>query len=188
MFPRRCAAIAFSLACIAMIAACGSTSTATGSTSTATGSTSTAGSAPTPAASAAAAGGAAGSVCSLVSANDLQSLTGATSATVVSDLGAGTGNSSCIWQLQPSVTRAAIVEVWTGASAELEAPVWARFQADPAVTGVGDEAHWDTLNGALLVKVGTGYASFSVGAANDGSVDQTATTNLAKLVVPKLGG
>jgi hypothetical protein len=93
-----------------------------------------------------------------------------------------------MWQLQPSVTRTAIVEVWTGASAELEAPIWARFQADPAVTGVGDEAHWDTLNGALLVKVGTGYASFSVGAANDGSVDQTATTNLAKLVVPKLGG
>jgi hypothetical protein len=189
MFLRRYAGIAFSLACIAMVSACGSSSTATGSTSTATGSTSTATGSPlTPAASAPAAGGAAGSVCSLVSANDLQSLTGATSATVVSDLGAGTGDSSCMWQLQPSVTRAAIVEVWTGASAELEAPVWARFQADPAVTGVGDEAHWDTLNGALLVKVGTGYASFSVGAANDGSVDQTATTNLAKLVVPKLGG
>jgi len=194
MFLRRYAGIAFSLACIAMVSACGSSSTATGSsstatdsTSTATGSTSTAtGSAPTTASSVPAAGGVTGSVCNLVSASDLQSLTGATSATVISDLGAGTGDASCMWQLKPGVG-AAIVEVWTGASAELEAPIWARFQTDPAVTGVGAEAHWDAATGKLLVKVGAGYALFSVGAAN-GSTDETASTNLAKLVVPKLGG
>jgi hypothetical protein len=182
MFLRRYAGIAFSLACIAMVSACGSSSTATVSPSTATGSTSTTGSAP----SAPAAGGVTGSVCNLVSASDLQSLTGDTSATVISDLGAGTGDASCMWQLKPGVG-AAIVEVWTGASAELEAPIWARFQTDPAVTGVGTEAHWDAATGKLLVKVGAGYALFSVGAAN-GSTDETASTNLAKLVVPKLGG
>jgi len=186
MFLRRYAGIAFSLACIAMVSACGSTSTATGSTSTATGSTSTAtGSAPTTASSVPASGGVTGSVCNLVSASDLASL-GVGTATVVSDLGAGTGDASCMWQLKPGVG-AAIVEVWTGASAELEAPIWARFQTDPAVTGLGAEAHWDTLNGALLVKVGTGYASFSVGAAN-GSTDELDTTKLAALVIPKLGG
>lgn len=182
MFLRRYAGIAFSLACIAMVSACGSSSTATGSPSTATGSTSTTGSA----SSVPAAGGVTGSVCNLVSASDLQSLTGDTSATVISDLGAGTGDASCMWQLKPGVG-AAIVEVWTGASAELEAPIWARFQTDPAVTGVGAEAHWDAATGKLLVKVGAGYALFSVGAAN-GSTDETASTNLAKLVVPKLGG
>lgn len=189
MFLRRCAAIAFSLACIAMVSACGSSSTATGSTSTATGSPSTATGSPSTtgsAPSAPAAGGVTGSICNLVSASDLQSLTGATSATVVSDLGAGTGDASCMWQLKPGVG-AAIVEVWTGASAELEAPIWARFQTDPAVSGVGAEAHWDAATGKLLVKVGAGYALFSVGAAN-GSTDETASTNLAKLVVPKLGG
>ena len=187
MFLRRYAGIAFSLACIAMVSACGSSSTATGSSSTATGSTSTAtGSAPTTASSVPAAGGVTGSVCNLVSASDLQSLTEATSATVISDLGAGTGDASCMWQLKPGVG-AAIAEVWTGASAGLEAPIWARFQTDPAVTGVGDEAHWDAATGKLLVKVGAGYALFSVGAAN-GSTDETASTNLAKLVVPKLGG
>src|ERR1035437_3841583 len=119
MFLRRYAGIAFSLACIAMVSACGSSSTATGTSSTATGPSSTAtGSPPTTASSVPAAGGVTGSVCNLVSASDLQSLTGATSATVISDLGAGTGDASCMWQLQPSVTRTAIVEVWTGASEE----------------------------------------------------------------------
>jgi len=186
MFLRRYAGIAFSLACVAMVSACGSSSTATGSSSTATGSTSTAtGSAPTTASSVPAAGGVTGSVCNLVSASDLQSLTEATSATVISDLGAGTGDASCMWQLKPGVG-AAIAEVWTGASAGLEAPIWARFQTDPAVTGVGDEAHWDAATGKLLVKVGAGYALFSV--SPNGSADETASTNLAKLVVPKLGG
>ena len=188
MFLRRYAGIAFSLACIAMVSACGSSSTATGSTSTATGSTSTAtgstsatGSAP----SAPAASGATGSACSLVSASDLQSLTGATSATVISDLGAGTGDAQCGWQMKPGAG-GALVEIWTGASAGFEAPVWARFQAMPAVSGVGTEAHWDAATGKLLVKVGAGYALFSV--SPNGSADETASTNLAKLVVPKLGG
>jgi hypothetical protein len=79
-----------------------------------------------------------------------------------------------------------MVEIWTATSAGFEAPVWARFQAMPAVTGVGDEAHWDAATGKLLVKVGAGYALFSVSA--NGSADETASTNLAKLVVPKLGG
>lgn len=181
MFLRRCAPIAFSLACIAMVSACGSSSTTTGSTSTTTGSTSTTGSAP----SAPAASGATGSACSLVSASDFQSLTGATSATVISDLGAGTGDAQCGWQLKPGAG-GAMVEIWTATSAGFEAPVWARFQAMPAVTGVGDEAHWDAATGKLLVKVGAGYALFSVSA--NGSADETASTNLAKLVVPKLGG
>jgi hypothetical protein len=80
----------------------------------------------------------------------------------------------------------ALVEIWTGASAGFEAPVWARFQAMPAVSGVGTEAHWDAATGKLLVKVGAGYALFSV--SPNGSADETASTNLAKLVVPKLGG
>jgi hypothetical protein len=193
MFLRRYAGIAFSLACIAMVSACGSSSTATGSTSTATGSsstatgsTSTAGSAPTTAPSVPAAGGATGSACNLVSASDLQSLTGATSATVVSDLGAGTGDALCAWDLKPGLGAAAVT-VLTGASAEQEAPIWAQFQTDPAVSGVGAEAHWDATKGMLLVKVGAGYALFSVVAAN-GSTDELAATKLAKLVVPKLGG
>src|ERR1035437_4580053 len=115
MFLRRYAGIAFSLACIAMVSACGSSSTATGSSSTAMGSSSTAmGSAPTTASSVPAAGGVTGSACSLVSASDLQSLTGATSATVISDLGAGTGDAQCGWQMKPGAA-GALVEIWTGA-------------------------------------------------------------------------
>ena len=107
-------------------------------------------------------------------------------ATVVSDLGAGTGDASCIWRLLPG-GGAAIVEIWTGATAELKANVWAAFQTDPAVTGLGFEAHWDAGSGKLLVKVGAGYALFSVGAA-DGSTDELDTTKLAALVIPKFGG
>ena len=71
------------------------------------------------------------------------------------------------------------LEVWTGSAA---AGVWPHFQAFPAVSGVGDEAHWSVADGKLFVKVGAVAASFAV------NRDETASTKLAKLVIPKLRG
>lgn len=132
-----------------------------------------------------AAGGASGSACNLLTASDIQSVTGAASATVIGDKPGLTGDNVCVWQLPGAGN--VILDVWTGAAAANNAADWALVQGDAAVSGVGDEARWDANNGKLDVKVGTGYADISVGAA-DGSADQAAATKLAKLVVLRLGG
>jgi Protein of unknown function (DUF3558) len=152
-------------------------STAPGAAPTAAASSGTA------APSAPAASGSAGSACNLVSASDILSLTGATSATVITDTVDVMGHAGCSWALKPGAG-GVVVSTWTGAAATDFAAEWSSaIQAYTAVSGVGDEAHWDGT-GELWVKVGGEYASFQVGLA----FDETITINLAKLVVPKLGG
>jgi len=135
-----------------------------------------------PAASAVGESGASGHVCDLVSAGEIQSLTGATSVTVLG----GAGNASvCVWQLTPDGLVS--VQVYAGSDAVAGAAVWAGFQANPSVPGVGSDARFDPSGTYLLVKVGAGYAQFSVILAAVAD-HKPATINLAKLVVPKLGG
>jgi len=135
-----------------------------------------------PAASAVGESGASGHVCDLVSAGEIQSLTGATSVTVLG--GAGTA-SVCVWQLTPDGLVS--VQVYAGSDAVAGAAVWAGFEADPSVPGVGSDARFDPSSTILLVKVGAGYAQFSV-VLTAVADHKPATINLAKLVVPKLGG
>jgi hypothetical protein len=130
------------------------------------------------ASSAPAASGVAGSACNLVSASALQSLTGTTSATVILDTVSGSGYAACQWDLEPG-SHGAGIEVWTGATA---ASVWPHYQAFPAVSGIGDEAHWSVADGKLFVKLGAVSASFFA------DRDETKASELAKLVLPKLGG
>ena len=131
------------------------------------------------------AGAATGSACSLlVSADSLQSLSGATSVTFKGG-GGQAGFSLCHWDLNPDVGEAEVT-VFSGATAAAIAGAWTQAQAMPGVSGVGDEAHWDASTNELVVKVGAGFATFHV--AGPGIKDpETATINLAKLVVPKLG-
>ena len=80
-----------------------------------------------------------------------------------------------------------MIQVWIGPSAAVEEGTWAQFQAKPGVSGVGVEAHWDVSANWLLVKIGAGYALFSVVGASV-TDPAAASISLARLVIPKLGG
>jgi hypothetical protein len=138
--------------------------------------------APTSGPSASAAGQAPDSPCAKVSTDDVESVTGATSITFST---AGSDDDiACDWLTTPDGL--VIVEVFSGVSAQVEdAGAWPLFQKDPAVDGVGDEAHWDPSGKLLLVKDGDSFVLFSVGMTANPN-DQSATVTFARLVEPKL--
>jgi hypothetical protein len=101
----------------------------------------------------------------------------------------GGGTADCSWRLNPAgyVT---VMTVTGPDAATFVARLVAQFKSQPAISGVGDEAHyeWDADNrtGALFLKVGAAYAVFTLQGSNIKDI-QAATIGLAKLVVPKLG-
>ena len=129
--------------------------------------------------------GGSGSVCEVASTADVRAIAAAASAEVLVDTGSVSDVGACVWQLGPSGT--AMIQVWIGPSAVVEEGTWAQFQAKPGVSGVGAEAHWDVSANWLLVKIGAGYALFSVVGASV-TDPAAASTSLAGLVIPKLGG
>jgi len=124
--------------------------------------------------------------CALVSAADLQSVAGAASVKLLSEIEVAPGLADCEWQLNQDIVVA--VNIATGPEGEgISGGLWAQYQAKPAVSGVGSEAHWDATLQHLMVKFDTGYAQFAmVGPGVNDS--RAAAIGLAKLVVPKLGG
>ena len=124
--------------------------------------------------------------CALVSAADLESVASAASVKLVSEAEPAPGLAVCEWQINPNGVGA--VNIATGPMAEaVSARTWAQFKNEPAVSGVGDEAHWDATAQTLEVKFGTGYASFALFGPTVGDA-RAAAISLAKLVLPKLGG
>lgn len=123
--------------------------------------------------------------CTVVSVSDIQSLTGGTSVKLASEEEAGSGIAYCDWTFDPFGQIA--VSIYTGPNAEaVGGGVWALFKANPAVSGVGDEARWYAAGQVLVVKFGAGYAQFGViGGVND---PRATAIRLAKLVLPKVGG
>ncbi len=124
--------------------------------------------------------------CSLVSAADLESVAGAASVKLLSEIEVAPGLADCEWQLNQNIVVA--VNIATGPLGEgISGGLWAQYQTKPAVSGVGSEAHWDATLQHLMVKFGTGYAQFAVVGPGVGD-SRAAAIGLAKLVVPKLGG
>jgi hypothetical protein len=195
--PSSLAAAAFSSLIVLVLAGCGAAATSGPATTGASAAPAAAASAApasaaaslvapasavaSAAASAVGGSGASGSVCDLVSAGEIESLTGAK----VAASGNAGNPTVCEWQLTPDGIVS--VEVYTGSDAAAGAAVWAGFQTNPSVPGVGSDARFDPSGTILLVKVGAGYAQFSVVLAAVAD-HKPATINLAKLVVPKLGG
>jgi hypothetical protein len=124
--------------------------------------------------------------CALVSAADLQSVAGAASVKLLGEIEVAPGLADCEWQLNQNIVVA--VNIASGPEGEgISGGLWAQYQTKPAVSGVGSEAHWDATQMHLMVKFGTGYASFAMVGPGVGD-SRAAAISLAKLVVPKLGG
>ena len=61
------------------------------------------------------------------------------------------------------------------------------YEIKPAVSGVGNEAHWDATAQTIAVKSGTSFVSVAV-VGPSVTDPKAAATALAKLIVARLGG
>lgn len=129
-------------------------------------------------------GGDSAAACNYLSVSDIQSLTGAASASFTGTIGStATGDAGCGWHVPDG---GVATRLYTGAGAADATDIWAGVQSAPAVSGLGDEAHWDASADHLVVKVGAAFVYINVN-GNGVKDHEAAAIGLAKLIVPKLG-